>query len=159
MRFKNDKVLPSTELAQHTAICAFRAVENRLAVMRSVNTGISCMIDTLGRIKDGYQAGNLPQKAFDRQGVGGWFADSVPIDSRITFFSKYGQWLDFSCQLCVAGIIIAQVVERFINKESDQTKMTKPEENKFVITCIIILCRKSVFSLRVQCRFGITANR
>jgi apolipoprotein N-acyltransferase len=122
VRFNNDRVFPSTELAQHTAICAFRAVENRSAVIRSVNTGISCMIDTLGRIKDGYQAGNLPQKAFERQGVGGWFADTVPIDSRITFFSKHGQWLDLSCQLCVAGIIIAQLAERFMKRKAAKLK-------------------------------------
>jgi apolipoprotein N-acyltransferase len=116
VRFENGKVLPATELSQHAAICAFRAVENRLAVLRSVNTGISCMVDTLGRIKDGYAAGNLPQKAFDRQGVTGWFADTVPIDSRTTFFSKHGQWLDFACQLSVFAIIIAQIAERFFLK-------------------------------------------
>jgi apolipoprotein N-acyltransferase len=122
VRFKNGGVLPSSELAQHTAVCAFRAVENRVAILRSVNTGISCLIDTLGRIKDGYRAGNLPQRAFDRQGVAGWFADAVPIDARTTFFSKYGQWLDFSCQLCVAGLIIAQVVEQPINKKATKLK-------------------------------------
>jgi apolipoprotein N-acyltransferase len=116
VRFENGKVLPATELSQHAAICAFRAVENRLAVLRSVNTGISCMVDTLGRIKDGYAAGNLPRKAFDRQGVVGWFADTVPIDARTTFFSKHGQWLDFACQLSVVVIIIAQIAERFLLK-------------------------------------------
>jgi apolipoprotein N-acyltransferase len=116
VRFENGKVLPATELSQHAAICAFRAVENRLAVLRSVNTGISCMVDTLGRIKDGYAAGNLPQKAFDRQGVVGWFADTVPIDARTTFFSKHGQWLDFACQMSIVVIIIAQIAERFFLK-------------------------------------------
>jgi len=112
VRFENGKVLPATELSQHTAICAFRAVENRLAVLRSVNTGISCMIDTLGRIKNGYAAGNLPQKALNRQGVKGWFADIVPIDARTTFFSKHGPWLDFTCQLCLVLIIIEIIIER-----------------------------------------------
>jgi apolipoprotein N-acyltransferase len=113
VRFEKGKVLPATELSQHAAICAFRAVENRLAVLRSVNTGISCMIDTLGRIKDGYVSGNLPQKAFDRQGIKGWFADIVPIDARTTFYSKHGQWLDFACQLCLVLTIIEIVIERF----------------------------------------------
>jgi apolipoprotein N-acyltransferase len=122
VRFEKDKVLPSTELPQHAAICAFRAVENRLAVLRSVNTGISCMIDTLGQIKDGYIAGNLPQKAFDRQGIEGWFADKVPIDTRTTFFSKHGQWLDFVCRLCVIAIIISLILERFIFKQRTKSE-------------------------------------
>ncbi len=131
VRFENGKVLPATELSQHAAICAFRAVENRLAVLRSVNTGISCMIDTLGRIKDGYAAGNLPQKAFDRQGVMGWFADTVPIDARTTFFSKHGQWLDFACQLSVVVIIIAQIAERFfLKRRTKGEKGSKINGNK-----------------------------
>ena len=116
VRFEKGKVLPATELSQHAAICAFRAVENRLAVLRSVNTGISCMIDTLGRIKNNYVSGNLPQKAFDRQGMKGWFADIVPIDARTTYFSKHGQWLDFACEFSVFIIIIAYIIERFGRK-------------------------------------------
>jgi apolipoprotein N-acyltransferase len=131
VRFENGKVLPATELSQHAAICAFRAVENRLAVLRSVNTGISCMVDTLGRIKDGYAAGNLPQKAFDRQGVVGWFADTVPIDARTTFFSKHSQWLDFTCQLSVVAIIIAQIAERFfLKRRTKGEKGSKTNDDK-----------------------------
>jgi apolipoprotein N-acyltransferase len=129
VRFENDKVLPATELSQHAAICAFRAVENRLAVLRSVNTGISCMIDTLGQIRDGYTAGNLPQKAFDRQGIKGWFADKVPIDARTTFFSKHGQWLDSVCQLCLTAIIIYLITERFILKRRTKNIKGNPHDN------------------------------
>ena len=106
VRFTDGKVLSSTELSQHTAVCAFRAVENRTAIVRSVNTGISCLIDSLGRVKNGYLAGNLPLEAMSRQGMAGWFADRVPIDKRITFFSKYGQWLDFCCATFFISIII-----------------------------------------------------
>jgi apolipoprotein N-acyltransferase len=110
--FNNRQVKPSTELAQHNAVCAFRAVENRLAVLRSVNTGISCLIDTLGRIKNGFAAGTLPQKAMDRQGIAGWFVDTVPIDKRTTLFSRYGQWLDLGCTACLFVLIIAAVIKR-----------------------------------------------
>ena len=106
VRFESDRVFPSTELAQHTAICVFRAVENRLAVLRSVNTGISCLIDTVGRIRNGFLAGTLPAAAMARTGCSGWFMDRVPVDKRITFFSKYGQWLDFLCAICLIFLII-----------------------------------------------------
>ena len=111
--FTNGKVFPSTELPQHAAICVFRAVENRLAVLRSVNTGISCLIDTTGRVKNGFLAGNLPHKAMARMGMAGWFVDRIPIDKRTTFFSKYGQWLDFCCAVCLVLLIIAPPLKRF----------------------------------------------
>jgi apolipoprotein N-acyltransferase len=111
---KDGKIVPSSELPQHAAICAFRAVENRLAIVRSVNTGISCLIDSVGRIKDGYQAGDLPREAMKRTACAGWFNDRVPIDKRTTFFSRYGQWLDFFCALCVFLLIIVPTSARFI---------------------------------------------
>jgi len=109
VRFVDDKVQPSMELPQHAAVCAFRAVENRLAIVRSVNTGISCMIDSLGRIRDGYVQGTLPEEAMARTGMAGWFMDRVPIDTRITFFSKYGGWLDFCCEYSVILLIIVML--------------------------------------------------
>jgi apolipoprotein N-acyltransferase len=116
VRFKDGKVFPSTELPQHAAICAFRAVENRLSILRSVNTGISCLIDSSGRIRDSYIAGSddFPVVAMERKGLAGWFADKMPIDKRITFFSKYGQWLDFCCASGVILLIIVMLLERFV---------------------------------------------
>jgi apolipoprotein N-acyltransferase len=106
VKFSNGKVRPSTELQQHTIASVFRAVENRLSVIRSVNTGISCLVDPLGRIQDGYLAGDLPKRAFDRAGVEGYFADRVVIDGRVTVFSRYGQWLGKACRVIVLGILI-----------------------------------------------------
>ncbi|HCO94305.1 MAG TPA: apolipoprotein N-acyltransferase [Phycisphaerales bacterium] len=113
VRFKDEQVRPSAELTQHAAVCAFRAVENRLAVLRSVNTGISCLIDSAGRIKNGFTAGSLPRKARARTGMPGWFIDKIPIDDRVTFFSKYGEWLDFCCELCVIVLIIVLLSGKF----------------------------------------------
>jgi len=114
VRFDDDsgQVHPSTELAQHAAICVFRAVENRLAIVRSVNTGISCLIDSIGNIHNEFAAGTLPSEAMARTGMAGWFADKMPIDKRTTFFSKNGQWLDFCCKSCVLLFIIVSLLIR-----------------------------------------------
>ncbi|MFQ6036061.1 MAG: apolipoprotein N-acyltransferase [Sedimentisphaerales bacterium] len=125
VRFKDEEILPSTELAQHAAICVFRAVENRVAVLRSVNTGISCLIDSLGRIKNGYLAGSLPYQAMQRQGMAGWFVDEMPIDKRVTLFSKYGQWLDFCCAACLVLLIIRVPILRLIAKWGPSTAFGK----------------------------------
>ena len=114
VRFEDEEVIPSAELAQHAAVCAFRAVENRLAILRSVNTGISCLIDSAGRIRNGFIAGNLPVEARARTGMPGWFIDRIPIDNRATFFSKYGGWLDFCCEVCVILLIIVLLSGKFI---------------------------------------------
>ncbi|MFA5238222.1 MAG: apolipoprotein N-acyltransferase, partial [Phycisphaerae bacterium] len=117
VRFKDGKTYPSTELSQHAAVCVFRAVENRLAVVRSVNTGISCIIDTLGQIRNGYAAGSLPHRAMARTGMSGWLADRVPIDKRSTFFSRNGQWLDFCCAVCFVCLMIMPGLGRFLLKK------------------------------------------
>jgi len=118
VRFKDEHVLPSTELAQHAAVCVFRAVENRLAVLRSVNTGISCLIDSAGRIRNGFIAGDLPVDAKDRTGMAGWFVERIPIDNRATIFSKYGEWLDFCCETCVILLIIVLLSGRFFRTKN-----------------------------------------
>ena len=132
VRFKDGKVLPSTELGQHAAICVFRAVENRLAVLRSVNTGISCLIDTLGHIHNGFLAGTLPHQAMARTGCAGWLVDKVPIDKRTTFFSKYGQWLDFCCAVCLVSLIIVPPLGRFVRTEKYTTRLSGKPNEKYV---------------------------
>ena len=133
VKFKDDSksVLPSTELPQHAAICAFRAVENRLAVIRSVNTGISCLIDSLGRIKHGFVHGNLPEEAMARTGIEGFFLDYVPIDQRSTFFSKYGEWLDFCCVLCLVMLIIVGLSQRLLLRKRFGTRLSGRSNSKY----------------------------
>ena len=118
VKFDDTEVSSSAELPQHAAICTFRAVENRLPIVRSVNTGISCLIDSLGRIRDDFLAGTLPHKAMDRTAVAGWFTDRIPIDRRTTFFSKNGEFLDFCCQICLALLIIVGLSAKFLTRQT-----------------------------------------
>lgn len=118
------RVIPSTELPQHTAICAFRAVENRLAILRSVNTGVSCLIDSTGKIRSDYLAASegFPRKAMDRTGMAGWFTDKMPIDTRITFYSRHGQWLDAGCAIAFAAVVILPGGARLVRRRRRQAE-------------------------------------
>ncbi len=110
VQFEDDppRVIPSTELPQHAAICAFRAVENRLPIIRSVNTGISCLIESTGRIRDGYLAASsdFPGRTMDRTALAGWFMDRLPIDGRVSFYSRHGEWFVNGC----AALFVAALV-------------------------------------------------
>ena len=109
VRQEKEKIKPTVELVQHMAICVFRAVENRVPVIRSVNTGISCYIDSLGRIHNDYIAGAIAKKAADRAGQRGWFVDQVLIDKRVTFFSQAGQSLEIGCAICLFFTIFVSI--------------------------------------------------
>jgi apolipoprotein N-acyltransferase len=125
VRYDGDNVTASTELTQHTAVCVFRAIENRVPIIRSVNTGISCIIDSLGRIKNGFLAGNLPKIALERTACQGWFVDNVSIDKRITIFSRTGQWLDFCC--AVFFILVAALALKKTKTAKKELENEKPK--------------------------------
>ncbi|RPJ25575.1 MAG: hypothetical protein EHM35_15435, partial [Planctomycetaceae bacterium] len=114
-----ERVVPSTELPQHAAICAFRAVENRLPILRSVNTGISCLIESTGRIRNGYLAASdgFPSKAMNRTGLTGWFSDKMPIDTRVTFYSRHGEWLANGCSAVLIAIVVGLWAPRLIRRK------------------------------------------
>jgi apolipoprotein N-acyltransferase len=115
----SQRVLPSTELPQHAAICAFRAVENRLPIVRSVNTGISCLIESTGRIRDGYLAASdgFPRPAAERTAMAGWFMDRLPIDKRVSFYSRHGEWFAGGCAAVFVAALLWPLSLRLARRE------------------------------------------
>ena len=122
VRFEKEppRVNPSTELPQHAAICAFRAVENRLAIVRSVNTGISCLIESTGRIRDGYLAASdgFPRRSVERIAMAGWFLDRLPIDKRVTFYSRHGEWFADGCAVIFAATLVWPLGARLVRRRA-----------------------------------------
>jgi apolipoprotein N-acyltransferase len=78
----------SCELPQHFNICVFRAVENRIAVARSVNTGISGFISPTGQIEGMVRCGSRTYGP----GIRGAETRRLKLDSRSTVYSRIGDW-------------------------------------------------------------------
>ncbi|MDZ7737743.1 MAG: apolipoprotein N-acyltransferase [Bacteroidales bacterium] len=78
---------------QHLMFARIRAIENRRAVARTANTGISCFIDSRGNI--------IKQTGWWEKGV---LSDSLRLNNDLTFYSSYGDVI--SRYISVFGIFI-----------------------------------------------------
>jgi len=83
---------------QHFSMTVFRAIENRRALIRSANTGISGFVDPVGRIL----------------GKTTLFSDAaevrrVPLMSTVSLYSRFGDVFAAAC-LAVAGILFCGAV-------------------------------------------------
>lgn len=76
---------------QFLAMNVFRAVENRIPLIRCANTGISCFIGPHGRIMGRVQDNN--RDIF----VEGYLAQEIPLSQRKTFYTVCGDILAFGC--------------------------------------------------------------
>jgi apolipoprotein N-acyltransferase len=93
---------------QIVATNVFRAVENRLYVVRSANTGISCFIDPYGRIVDRVKDDN-GQDTFVR---GVRTSTVIPMDSK-TLYTRYGDWFAWLCIFLSAGFMVVAFLRKF----------------------------------------------
>lgn len=80
--FKN-----STGPYQHAQSSVFRAVENRVPVVRAANTGLSCYIDITGRVVDSVKDGGKEIM------VAGFKYFDVVLNHRPSLYTQYGDWL------------------------------------------------------------------
>jgi apolipoprotein N-acyltransferase len=94
---------------QLVGISVFRAVENRVFVVRCANTGVSCIIDPYGRIVDRVKAEN-GQDIFIRGVMTGWI---IPLDSK-TMYTRYGDWFVW---VVLVGTLTFLIVSFFKKKE------------------------------------------
>ncbi|MBI1735142.1 MAG: apolipoprotein N-acyltransferase [Candidatus Rokubacteria bacterium] len=80
---------------QHLSMYTLRAVEHRTAVVRAANTGVSAFIVPTGRIL-------RRLGLFDR----GLMVERVPLRSRTTAYTRFGDWLPY-LGLLVSGAALA----------------------------------------------------
>ena len=90
---------------QHMHYARLRAVENRRAIARSANTGISCFIN---------QRGDVLQKT-------GWWVedvrkDTINLNNNLTFYTRYGDYISRISLFLSVIMILYFAVRRYINK-------------------------------------------
>jgi apolipoprotein N-acyltransferase len=78
----------SSGVYQHFQIAKMRAVENRIPIVRSANTGISGLILPTGKVNKKIH--------FNKQGI---LLASIPINNISSFYTKYGDWFALICTL------------------------------------------------------------
>jgi apolipoprotein N-acyltransferase len=91
---------------QHLSMTVFRAVENRVPLVRAANTGISSIIDAKGHIR-----GMTPlfQEAF--------LSGEVRFGEGNTFYNRYGDLFAWLC-LAGSGVIVVQIFRN--NKKREE---------------------------------------
>jgi apolipoprotein N-acyltransferase len=109
------------EHSQHLATARFRCVETGRSMVRAVNTGISAIIDPLGqvqgtqrdsngsRIENGLFGSRIPSlywSGFQNRSL--ILIGNIPIESRMTFYSRYGDWLPWLCLIFVSFMVCKQ---------------------------------------------------
>ena len=98
----NDAWFGSTSAPyQHLSMTVFRAVENRLYIVRSANTGISAIIDPTGRIV-------AQTELFERTAL----RDTIKFINNKTFYSVYGDVFVLICMTTLVCCIIISFLRR-----------------------------------------------
>jgi len=109
----------SAEPWQHAASSVFRAVENRIPLLRCTNTGLTCWIDSTGRLRMIFR---------DAKGSvygPGIMTAEIPLlhgarDSR-TFYNARGDWFGWSCVAITSGMLLRRIVFWIRNRKTKKS--------------------------------------
>lgn len=81
---------------QHFVVASYRSIELRTTLIRSTNSGYSCIVNPKGIVTD-----DLP--LFTEAGL---YADVPIYPYQITFYARFKDWLPSMCYLIIIGFII-----------------------------------------------------
>lgn len=86
---------------QHLAVLPFRAVENRVAIARSANTGVSAFVASNGRI-------TKTLGLFER----GVLSGEIRVRRHTTFYTRFGDLFAYACLALTAGALALGALRR-----------------------------------------------
>jgi len=83
----------TTEPYQHLSSSVFRAIENRVWVVRAANTGVSCFISPKGSVIASVQDKNTKDETF----ISGFKTQNITLENRKTLYSRFGDLFVLAC--------------------------------------------------------------
>lgn len=106
---------------QHTACAKFRCIELRRPMVRSANTGVTCIIDETGSFFDRRKGGKIQRVQNDSgtsaQVPGVLFGTAyLPVDGELTVYAAFGDWFAKLCGLLVLVSITITAIRKFMTK-------------------------------------------
>jgi apolipoprotein N-acyltransferase len=107
----------SSAAYQHAQASIFRAVENRVNVIRAANTGLSCFIDQKGRIISRVSDGN--RDLF----VDGFKTQEIVISRVRTVYTIYGDVFAYICLLATILYIVKRARNRLLQSLQRQNDL------------------------------------
>lgn len=110
--------LHSPQTEQHLANALFRAIELRRPMCRAANTGVTCFIDTFGRVTDRLQdpttgdtfiEGCLPKEM------------KLPVHPGLTLYARWGEWFSVAMLLLCAAVLVGNLLRRMVTRTRQKT--------------------------------------
>jgi apolipoprotein N-acyltransferase len=101
---------------QMLAMNVFRAIENRVSIVRTASTGVSAIVDPTGRIT---------AKVIDHNkndvNVEGYIVGQLPLSRQRSFYNRHGDWFVYSLFVTfIAFIFLALLDNRHLFREKSQ---------------------------------------
>jgi apolipoprotein N-acyltransferase len=87
---------------QHASFLVMRAIENRTAIVRSGNTGISGFLDPLGRWQQ-------KSELFAEEVI----AEPVPLTDRLTFYTHFGDLIVYVSYVVLGVFLVVAIGKRY----------------------------------------------
>ncbi len=103
----------SLELDQHLAVYKFRAIENRVPVVRAVNTGISGFVDSNGRL-----VARLTDEAGRSKMATGVAVHQVLVDRRRPLYAVVGDLAGALCLAGLGGLLLVPTLKRLARRRA-----------------------------------------
>ena len=91
---------------EHLALAVFATVELRTAMVRSVNSGVSALIDPNGRLLDKTYANDPYREPRDADGI---LVSAPRMEGGHTFYAQFGDWFAYLCIIATLWLSLIHI--------------------------------------------------